>query len=403
MLIAGLQGLGLTLPASKLLLIQSGSEAKVVTESMQQRIVTICDPTGEWVWTGAKVMESVDAKWEGTWRKRAADEKCGDIRFMEEEMLAVGPILIPAKATSYAFQWEGPLPADWAAAINETIAKDCDSCFRNNMRPVPPIGVKGIYGRLRPFLGDGMPSEMNQQFVSFDDVWGGIGDRTSGANVMTPEWVTAHLPEINKVAGSSFTGTYEQFIRTGLWSVDLIDAFVVQRPDAPVFLAQHPISKKEYGIFMSVVRRDLTKPWDSTTNPHVLQFVWRPVNKSWVTKAWGWVKKIIIKVIKFAKDTFCSLATNPATTATAMQSGNAYAIAGTQGAAILAPMVCGVQTQVCADGSTIPVADTCPIVDQAGGGDYNLTPDKPSSALLWLAGGLGFAAGIAAFVYTQKR
>jgi len=383
-LLGGLRGLGWQIPASKLLEVRSGSDAQgAVTQEMLQRTLTVCDPTGEWVWTGAKVTESISASgqvWEGVWRKRAADEKCGDVRFMQEDMLAFGRILFPGKATSYAFQWEGALPSDWQIAINETIAKDCDSCFFDNMRPTT---IGHIHGRLRPFLGDGMPAQMNKQFVSFDR-----------GNVMTPEWVNAHIGEINDAAGGNFTGTYEEFMRTGLWSADLVDALVAPRPDAPIFLATHPILKKDYGLFMSVVRRDLSKEWDSTTNPYVLQVVWRPINKSWWTKAWEWVKRIIVKVVKFTKDTFCSLANSQVATGAALQSGNAYGMVAGAGAITLAPMLCQPKTQTCPDGSTIDINAVCPITDTSTAGN--------SKAWMWIVGGFA-VIGAATFFLTKPK
>lgn len=395
-----LRGLGYQIPASSMdkfrMIQQSGAVVPegVVNQQMQTREVTVCDLTGEWIWSGATVKESIDQDnkivWEGVWRKRLADETCGNFREMQEEMLALGPILIPARATSFAFQWEGLLPEDWRAAINETIAKDCDSCFRNNMRST---ATGRVYGRLRPFLGDGLPAEMNQQFVSFDDIWGGIGDRTTGANIMTPEWVNDHIDMINEAAGGNFTGTYEQFMRSGIWAADLIDALVVQRPDAPIFLAEHPILKKDYGIFMSVVRRDLSKAWDSTTNPYVLQLVWRPVDKSWITKAWEWVKRIVIKVVKFTKDTFCALSSSQALTEAAIKSGNPYAMAGGAGAATLSPLLCTPKTQVCANGSTIDINAVCPVVADTG---YKKSPWP------WVAGGVALL-GVAAFIFAKPK
>jgi hypothetical protein len=384
-----LGGLGWQLPASKLLEVRSGTDAKI-TEATQQRILTVCDPTAEWVWTGAKVPESIPATWDGTWRKRAADEKCGDIRFMETEMLAVGPILFPSKATSYAFQWEGLLPEDWRADISAAIGQKLDQHFSE----MCPTSKGHPCGHLAPFLGDNLPAEINQYFVSFDNIWPnqiGTGSRVF-ANVMTPEWVQQNIDAINRVAGAPFTGTYEEFIRTGLWSSDLIDAFVAPRPDNPVFLAKHPINGKDYGIFMSLVRRDLTKEWDSTTNPFVLQFVWRPVDKSWWTKAWEFIKRIVVKVVNFGKDIFCSLTNSQVATGMAMSSGNAYAMAGAAGAQVLAPLLCQPKTQVCWDGSTIDINAMCP-----------LQPEKKSGIVWpWVVGGVA-VAGLVAFLLAKPK
>jgi hypothetical protein len=355
----------------------------VVSQTMQTRELTVCDPTGEWIWAGTKVTESTDSDgklvWEGVWRKRLSTETCGSFRFMQEEMLALGPIMIPSRATSFAFQWEGLLPEDWRAAINETIVKDCDTCLSDQMRPT---AMGHIHGRLQRFLGADMPATMNKQFVSFDR-----------GNVMTEAWVGANIEKINEAAGSDFTGTYDQFMRSGLWSADLVDALVAPRPDAPIFLAEHPILKKEYGIFMSVVRRDLSKAWDSTTNPYVLQLVWRPINKSWYSKIWDFVKRILVKVIKFTKDTFCALSNSQVLTEAAIKSGNPYAMAGGAGAATLSPLLCQPKTQVCADGSTIDVNAVCPVVPDTG---YKKSPWP------WVAGGIALL-GVAAFLFTGPK
>jgi hypothetical protein len=399
-----LGGLGWQLPASKLLAVRSTTDAKI-TEATQQRILTVCDPTAEWVWAGAKVTETIDAAgnnvWEGVWRKRNPDEACGDVRFMQSKMLAVGPILIPANATSFAFQWEGLLPADWRAAINEAITTDCNSplyviptaavldvvtgnaCIRDQMRST---AMGSIWGRLQRFLGDDMPAKMNKQFVSFEH-------NDAMGYVMTPEWVGANIDKINDAAGGSFTGTYEEFMRTGLWSADLVDALVAPRPDVPVLIAEHPILKKDYGIFMSVVRRDLAKPWDSSTNPHVLQLVWRPINKNWVSRLWGAIRKVLAKIVEFVKDTFCSLANSQLVTDAAMSSGNTYAMAGSAGAQVLAPLLCQPKTQVCSDGSTIDINATCPPPKEES---------KKGSPWPWVVGGVA-VAGLVAFLLAKPK
>jgi hypothetical protein len=357
------------------------TEAEGVKREMSQPIVTICDVTGEWVWTGAKVMETVGGpSYEGAWRKRAADEACGDFRFMAEEMVAVGPMLIPGTASSFAFQWNTLLPEDWRIAINETITHG-DS---DDMRPA----IEGkIWGRLRDFLGPEMPASINKDFVSFDR-----------ENIMTREWVTENAKAINAgfiSIGKSWAGTYEDFVTRGLWEADLVDTFIAPRPKNPVLLTKHPKTGKEYGLFFSIVRADLTKPWDSTTNPWVLQIVWRPIYKHWYSKFWEWIKNIVSKLINFVKDTWCALSADPAVTAGTMATGNPYAMGAAIGSSILAPLVCKPKTQTCFDGTVIPVAATCPEIPDAG---------PKTSKWKWpliVAGGLT-AIGLVAFLLKPK-
>jgi len=358
------------------------TEAEGVKREMSQPIVTICDVTGEWVWTGAKVMETVGGPgYEGAWRKRQAGEACGDFRFMSEEMVAVGPMLIPGTASSFAFQWNTLLPEDWRVAINETITHG----DAEDMKPA----IEGrIWGRLRDFLGPEMPASINEDFVSFDR-----------ENIMTREWVTWNAKVINESFGSigkSWTGTYEDFVTRGLWEADLVDAFVAPRPKNPVLLTKHPKTGKEYGLFFSIVRADLTKAWDSTTNPWVLQIVWRPIYKHWYSKIWEWIKKVISKLINFVKDTWCALSMDPAVTAGTMATGNPYAMGGTIGSAVIAPLICKPKTQTCFDGTVIPVAETCPVE----------VPDTGPKTSKWkwvliAAGGLT-AVGLVAYLLKPK-
>jgi hypothetical protein len=384
----------------KLKAIQAGSVAHI-TEEMSQPIVTVCDVTGEWIWTGATVLENVGgAMLEGTWRKREPSEKCGDYRMIEAEMLAVGPMLIPGSASSYAFTWDGLLPEDWRAAINETIMHDCDPCLRTAMRPAE----RGhLLGRLLPFLGEDMPKMVNQDFFSFDH-----------GNVMTEEWVNANLGRINDVAGKSWTGSYADFIQRGLWDADLVDAFVAPRPKNPVLTADHPVTGKKFGIFMSIVRRDLTKPWDSTTNPYVVQFVWRQVEKSWIGKVWQWIKNIVVRLINFTRDTICQLASSGAAAGAAgaaMKTGNAYAAGAMVGVAVLGPLFCRPKTQTCFDGSIIPADAICPLPPmKICDGGITVDPTQacplPKAGLpkwVWIAGGIAAVGALAYFTQKPKR
>lgn len=216
---------------------------------------------------------------------------------LQLQMLQVGPFTIPLNVASFGIKWSQPLPAEWQAPIIETLSHDTDLVGTGMVDAKPGK----IWNRLRAFL-PGMPTRVNQRFIGLRD--GGGGSQ----------------------------GT------------------LVQSAEYPVIRTTRPDNGEDWGMFMTVQPRDLTKPWDSTSNPYLLALEWKKIDKGFFASIWDWIKNVASKIVDFVGDALdaigdlaCGILTNPAAGVAAGATAAAYGVppqTGAQGVAVAAA-ACG--------------------------------------------------------------
>lgn len=89
---------------------------------------------------------------------------------------------------------------------------------------------------------------------------------------------------------------------------------------APVLKATHPISGKDYGVFLAIGPQDGKSAMNTkdasgkiVPNPDpgatpVLQVIWSEIDKAWYQDLWNWIKSIVVKVVDFAADVLSEVA-----------------------------------------------------------------------------------------------
>ncbi len=91
-------------------------------------------------------------------------------------------------------------------------------------------------------------------------------------------------------------------------NVDYISMYSDLIPQNPVIGAQHPVTGEDYGVFLQMYPNDHTKPWDSTTNPMVLQLTWQKWDKSWYAGVWDWITHLVATVEQWIGKEACAAA-----------------------------------------------------------------------------------------------
>lgn len=162
------------------------------------------------------------------------------------QTIQVGPFMIPANARRFTVHWEGLMPEDWRAFIVPELEHDCSNCITSSLEDA----TQGHpYGRLQDFFGP--LTRVNKDLVS--------------------------LPEMS-LKQISQTGNVKTFRQQ-------ID---IELPDQPIAVVERQDTGETWGMFMVVMPRDPTYPWDSTTNPYILNFFWRKQPRG----VWDWIKRI---------------------------------------------------------------------------------------------------------------
>jgi hypothetical protein len=205
----------------------------------------------------------------------------------KQKFLKVGPFVIPYESESFAIHWSTLLPKDWQDFINAELAHDCSGCVSSSMRPATPGHP---FGALRDFLGSGMPTQINIDFAVRP-----TGDENS--------FGLCGLPYIYDPLTADMSN----------WN--------------PIVFTQNPDTGEDFGIYMYMSPRDCNKPWDSTTNPFILNLIWRKIDRHWYDSVWSWIKHIVAEVIQIAQTVICDVACTPAAVQAAMKS-NPYAAIG---------------------------------------------------------------------------
>ncbi len=184
-----------------------------------------------------------------------------------KQSLQVGPFKIPLSAREYTIHWTGLMPADWAAFIVPELAHDCSNCVFTSMEDATAGHTMGV---LRDFFGDATPPKINKDLVT--------------------------VPSIGFLVDGVFRTSY-----SGGGSYPL--AMKISLPDQPIAVVSRPDNGETWGMFMVVLPRDPTYPWDSTTNPYVLNFFWRKQPQG----VWDWIKRIVGAIVDFVESAVCSL------------------------------------------------------------------------------------------------
>ncbi len=200
------------------------------------------------------------------------------------KMVQVGPFMVPYEAKSYQIHWSGLLPKDWIDFIATELAHDCSGCVTSSMRPTRGHSL----GILTDFMGEALPQNINQDFVSGTNL---------GHN--------SKVPSLEQLVSGDVTN------------------------QNPICFVSMPDGSGDYGFYMWVGLRDETRPWDSTTNPTILTLVWRKIDRHWYEDAWNWIVHLIGKIIDFAGDLVCALVCTPGAVQGAMAAakGNPAALA----------------------------------------------------------------------------
>lgn len=168
------------------------------------------------------------------------------------QVLQAGPFSIPLNVAQWSVHWSGKMPADWQAFILPELAHDCSNCGVTSMENATqghPLGA------LSQFF-DNLPSMVNKDLVGRQMQIVGTGSVGNGRPV-----------------GSV--------------------SYVLQYPDQPIVLVQRPDNGDQWGVYMSIAPVDVTKPWDSTTNPNTLLLLWKPKPQG----VWDWIKIIVGAIV----------------------------------------------------------------------------------------------------------
>jgi hypothetical protein len=275
-----------------------------------------CDPTGQYIWALA-----TDGT--GYWLKLQPGQSCGQVivqgtplitehlnpcddpnndtdpnnpclittsdgeyipRYMP--LLEVGPFKVPAHATNYdiprnyrVLGSELHLPPDWNAFLVDVLSKDTGS-VTTSMRDASPGHP---YGALHDFIAN-LPNSVNQDYLVRAP--GGFGTRLKAALTLD--------------STGKPVGTLQEW-----------DAMTEDLSDFnPIAVTKHPTTGDDFGIYLwlTVNKTKWDQPWDSTTNPYELHFLWRKIDRHWYSEVWNFLKGIVSKL----EDFFCSKISNPA-------------------------------------------------------------------------------------------
>ncbi len=123
---------------------------------------------------------------------------------------------------------------------------------------------------------------------------------------------------------------------------------------SPIVKAKHPVSGKDYGVFLGLSYTDPTKPINDPANPPILHVYWGEIDKAWYADVWDFIKSVVAKVVDVAGeilDTVGGIACNLLQTQGAAAAG--AAVAASQGAPPAAGAQ-GVTTAAASCGSSPP-------------------------------------------------
>lgn len=216
------------------------------------------------------------------------------------QMMQVGPFAVPLGA-ELTIHWTGLLPDDWRAFIAAELAQDCKNCVITSMEASTaghPLGA------LIDFIGDLTPAMSNKDLVSIGPAYKTVGSINPSATSQQDQ---------------------SQLVPLYNW------------PDQPVAQCQRPDNGEVWGFYMNIIQADITKPWDSTTNPYVCVLRWRKAP----TGVWDFIKMLVGTLIDWVGDALdalgdlaCGLLANPIGGAGAVVAGAAVGAsqAGTKGA-----------------------------------------------------------------------
>lgn len=70
----------------------------------------------------------------------------------------------------------------------------------------------------------------------------------------------------------------------------------------PIAKAKHPVTGKDYGVFIALSYQDPNKNISDPTNPPVFHVYWKEVDKAWYEDIWNFIKEVVAKVVDVAGD-----------------------------------------------------------------------------------------------------
>lgn len=267
--------------------------------------------------------------WHGTWMRIAVGEVCKTIDpnynvkvgapqpsgtkaapTVSSKMIKVGPFMVPYNASQFVIHSVNAMPAEWQAFINNELGHDCSGCISSSMRnTIPQPNEKTWEGApfpdLRQWLGAGLPSQANSDFIS----------------------------------GSMFSDSKVATLHNLMYDDDVSN-------QNPLVFVKHPDNGDDYGFYMWIDKQDPAKPWNKTTNPYQMMLVWRKIVRTWYADAWNWITHLVGEIIQGIEDVIgavadlgCQLLSGSAgqaigTAAGAAAGGPAGAQAGAAGANI---------------------------------------------------------------------
>jgi hypothetical protein len=317
---------------SKLLQARSGSVVQVSTQPVAQGDPVVaagsCSADERYVW---KLTDTG----QGYWARRSAGESC----------LAVAPINPDVRAHEPGEEMFVPPDVNLDAGTAKMVEV---GPFRFSADA--PWSVFSWWGKkltpewqeyiLKVLKTGGTPMKMTPSFAAFFDV-----------------------------APETYDGDYVGLGRTGTpkWN--------------PVARAVHPVTGKDYGVFMAISYRYPDKPLNDPEQSAKLDFIWAPISREWYEKIWDWITSVAARIAGFV----CDKITDPAlatTTGIAVQAGGPIAV-GSYGAASL---LCSPKT---------PETPTAPTDDKPA---IKPKPKWP----YFLAGGIAFV-GLLAFLLVPPK
>jgi hypothetical protein len=270
------------------------------------------------------------------------------------QLLQVGPFNIPLGARSVTLHWDGLLPQEWRDFISPELAHDCSNCVFTSLEDATPGHPMGT---LRDFFGDTLPTQVNKDLVTIPGVYAGL---TKGTPVPTLK---------------------------------------ISLPDQPIAVVSRPDRSDElWGMFMVVLPKDPSYPWDSTTNPYRLTFYWRKQP----TGVWDWIKHIVGVIVNAVGDVISGLVDVACQVLPiANKIPNVYAQAG---AVVL--QLSGACTPSCPTGMTFNAAAkvcACPVGMTYDSVSKTCVAMASSTVPTWVWIGLAVVGAVVVFTYTTQK
>jgi len=155
----------------------------------------------------------------------------------------------------------------------------------------------------------------------------------------------------------------------------------------PIAKVKHPISGKDYGVFVGYTSRYRDRPMnDPEQGPFILTFQWAPIDKAWYEDVWDWIVEMVGEVVEYV----CEKISDPTTAA-------AVAAAATAGG----PVTVGT-----AAGAALLCQRPTPQQQQQQEQTVKNLPPAVTPKVVWpyyLAGGLVFAGLVAFLLMSPKK